>query len=335
MKIDGVEVISADGLIVNPREARLDISSLCQLDCPLCPTARNNGRAFVGRGVLSAADFSLFIDFNPQIRTIEIGNSGEVFLNPDLPAMLQYAHEKGVTIRIAEGANLNDASDDALDAIVKFGVSILRVSIDGATQRTYETYRVGGNLRKVLQNIRRINAYKEQYQRQFPRLILQFIPFGHNEDEMDKIVVLARAMKMDIFFKLNVFTGQMPVINTLHLTDLLGYSDKDAYWEKTGAVYLRELCFQLWRNPQINWDGRLLGCSVNTSKTFAENALGQHFFSAVNHERMRYARKMLMGKAPARDDIPCAFCDHFADFQKYNQWFTHEEIRAAINNKRR
>ena len=49
---------------------------------------------------------------------IEIGNSGEVFLNPDLPAILRYAHEKGVTIRIAEGANLNDAADEALEALV-------------------------------------------------------------------------------------------------------------------------------------------------------------------------------------------------------------------------
>ncbi len=33
------ERISPDCLTVYPAEARLDVSSRCQLDCPLCPVA--------------------------------------------------------------------------------------------------------------------------------------------------------------------------------------------------------------------------------------------------------------------------------------------------------
>ena len=198
MSIDSKERISPDCLTVNPVEARLDVSSLCQLDCLLCPVAQKKGRSFVGRGVLPVADFVEFVDHNPQIQMIEIGNSGEVFLNPDLPDILRYAHDKGVTIRIAEGANLNDAADEALEALVKYSVSVLRVAIDGATQETYRIYRVGGDLRKVLKNVQRINEYKKRYKSGLPRLILQFIPFGHNEHEIDKIACMARAFGMEI-----------------------------------------------------------------------------------------------------------------------------------------
>jgi hypothetical protein len=328
--------ISADCLTVYPAEARLDVSSRCQLDCVLCPVAaRRKGRSFIGRGVMPVADFVEFIDSNPQIRIIELGNSGEVFLNPDLPAILKCAGEKGVATRIAEGANLNDASDEALEALVRYGVTVLRVAIDGATQDTYRVYRVGGELKKVLGNVQRINMYKKQYGSRLPRLILQFIPFPHNEHEIKKIAVMARAMAMDMDFKLNVFNGCPPLRNHGDLIEWLGYSDKDSYLEKTGKVYMRDICLQLWRSPQINWDGRLLGCSANKSVCYAEHALGSAFATEINNGHMQYARKMLMGIAPQRDDIPCSVCDAYADYRKYNQWFAPGEIRTTMDRWQR
>jgi hypothetical protein len=333
--ITNAERISADCLTVYPAEARLDISSRCQLNCVLCPVASRKGRPFIGRGVMAVADFIEFIDANPQIRIIEMGNSGEVFLNPDLPAILKYAWEKGVATRVAEGVNLNDASNEALEAIVRYRVMILRVAMDGATQETYQKYRVGGELRKVLGNVQRINTYKKQYGSKLPRLILQFIPFPHNEHEMKKAAIIARAMGMDIDFKLNVFNGYAPLQNRENLTEWLGYFDKDSYLKKTGKVYMRDICLQLWRSPQVNWDGRLLGCSNNMSVCYAEYALGRAFFREINNGHIQYARKMLMGLAPQRDDIPCSVCGSYADYRKYNQWFTPGEIRAAMDRWQR
>ena len=332
MSIDNKERISADCLTVNPMEARIDVSSLCQLDCVLCPAAHRKGRSFVGRGILPVADFAEFIDNNPQIKIIELGNSGEVFLNPHLPDILRYASEKGVATRIAEGANLNDASDGALEALVKYGVTILRVSIDGATQESYQIYRVNGDLKKVIKNVQQINEYKKRYKSSSPHLILQFIPFGHNEHEIKKIMVMAKALGMEIHFKLNVFGG-LPLTNHSGLNEVLGYSDKESYFKETGEIYMRDICLQLWRAPQVNWDGRLLGCSANSSVNYAEYALGKAFATEINNAHIQYARKMLMGIAPARADIPCVDCDLFADYKDYNCWFTPSEITAAMDRR--
>jgi hypothetical protein len=333
MSIDSKERLSRDCLTVHPVEARLDVSSLCQLDCVLCPVVQRKGRSFVGRGFLPVADFVEFIDNNPKIKMIEIGNSGEVFLNPELPAILKYAYEKGVTIHIAEGANLNDAADEALEALVRYSVLILRVSIDGATQETYQIYRVGGDLKKVLKNVQRINEYKKRYKSSSPHLILQFIPFGHNEHEIKNILMMARVLDMEIYLKLNVFTGYLPLLKHANVTDLLGYSDKDSYLKKTGEIYMRDICLQIWRAPQLNWDGRLFGCSANSSVNYADYALGSAFATEINNAHIQYARKMLMGKAPVRSDIPCVACDSFADYTKYKRWFTPEEIRSAMNRR--
>lgn len=324
------ELVSPDCLCVSPREARLDVSSLCQLECVRCPVRQRDGRPFIGRGVMAQGEFDRFIEHNPQIRVIEIGNSGEVFLNPNLPGLLRTADEKGVTIRIAEGVNLNDASSEALEALVKYRVTTLRVAMDGVTQETYAKYRVGGTLKKVLANVRRINDYKKMYGREEPRLILQFVPFSHNEHELGKAVVLARMMGMDVDFKLNTFPDTFPLREPAALTRLLGYADKASYLGKTGKVYMREVCLQFWRAPQVNWDGRLLGCSANASVSFADYALGDAFSREINNERMRYARRMLMGQAPPRDDMPCAVCETYADFRRLGQWFTAREIRQSM-----
>ena len=247
---------------------------------------------------MPASRFIEFIDENPQIRAIEIGNSGEVFLNPELPAMLKYAHDKGVTITIKQGSNLNDASDEALEALVKYGVALLKVSIDGSTQDTYQTYRVGGNLRKVLNNVQKINELKNRSRSGRPRLILQFIPFEHNEHEIGKIAVLAKALGMELFIKLNVFKGFLPVRDHEALTRMIGFHDTESFREKTGKIYMRNICLEIWRSPQVSWDGRLLGCSHNVSGVYADNALGGRFAEEINNGAIRYAETNAHGSSP-------------------------------------
>ena len=44
------KIMSTDLLTINPVKARLDISTVCQLRCVLCPTEENNGRAFLKTG---------------------------------------------------------------------------------------------------------------------------------------------------------------------------------------------------------------------------------------------------------------------------------------------
>ena len=83
------------------------------------------------------------------------------------------------------------------------------------------------------------------------------------------------------------------------------------FLDETGIQYCRDLCLGMWTAPQINWDGRLLGCGCNTRVAFADDALGGNFLREINNERMRYARKMLMGDASPRDDIPCSDCSFY------------------------
>ncbi len=121
------------GMDVKPKAARIEVYSACQLSCPACPTTTGQNRAVIGRGHLTLAHFRRFLALNPQIRHLELGNYGEVFLNRDLPGILHHARQSRVVVRIGAGVNLNNASEKALEALVSERVERMRCSIDGAT----------------------------------------------------------------------------------------------------------------------------------------------------------------------------------------------------------
>jgi len=85
---------------------------------------------------------------------IEWSNWGEVFLNPQLILMMEYAYKKNIRLTVGNGANLNTVTPEVLEALVKYKLRYITCSIDGVSQKTYQQYRVGGNIEQVrlLQN---------------------------------------------------------------------------------------------------------------------------------------------------------------------------------------
>ena len=139
----------------------------------------------------------------------------------------------------------------------------LNLSIDGATQETYERYRVSGNLAKVFHNIERLNYYKKLYESEYPKLSWQFIIFGHNEHEIPLVKSLCKKYNMAFNPKLN-YSNFSPVRdkNFVRKESGLGVADRQEY----KSLYEKEYkapCYHCFVSPQINWDGKILGCSVN------------------------------------------------------------------------
>src|SRR5271156_5704793 len=103
-----------------PPQLRLEASSFCQLRCPSCPTTARAIHPTIGSGFLRFEDFQALIDDNPALGRIELSNYGESLLNPHLLKILEYAHSKAVPITLSNGVNLNHASDELLEGLVKY-----------------------------------------------------------------------------------------------------------------------------------------------------------------------------------------------------------------------
>lgn len=265
----------------------------------------------VGKGFLKAANFRKLVDDNPSITHIELSNYGEIFLNPELLEIMAYAHDRGVRLSADNGVNLNNVRDDVLEGLVKYGFHSMTCSVDGASAETYGKYRVRGSFENVLENIKKINEFKKLYKSNLPVLTWQFIIFGHNEHEILDANKLAESLNMTFRAKLSWEDGFSSVRNkeSVRKVSDLGVATREEFKQKFGHDYMQSICPQLWLEPQINWDGKVLGCCRNFWGDFGGNAFSDGLMNSVNNEKMAYGREMLLGKQPARDDIPCTTCE--------------------------
>jgi MoaA/NifB/PqqE/SkfB family radical SAM enzyme len=291
------------------RRIRLDVSTICQLKCKACWTADGlNRQGVVGWGLLKAERFERLLEENPDIRSIEIANWGEVFLNPEIVGIMEAAHRRGVRLSAVSGANLNRVTDEALEALVKYGFHHLSVSIDGTSRETYEQYRVGGNFDDVIANVRRINHYKRIYGSDLPHLTWQFIIFGHNEHELPEARRWAEELGMEFAPKLNHTPSVSPVKDEefVRRASGLGAASRSEYRETVQREY-NAPCIQLWNEPQINWDGKMLGCCANKYGDFG-NVFEEGLENVLTGPKFVRAKNVVLGRVSPREDDPCFGC---------------------------
>jgi len=99
----------------SPTSVRIEASSVCQLKCPLCPTADGRvAKGRVGSGTLTLENFKKILKANQTIKHIELSNYGEVFLNKELTDILKYAADNSIKISLKNGVNLNSVTCEML-----------------------------------------------------------------------------------------------------------------------------------------------------------------------------------------------------------------------------
>jgi len=128
------------------------ISYSCNYSCPGCYHGHKKElkRFFDSRQLfMRLPEFKSIVDEVAQYRIkIGLNSLGEIFLNPDAYDMIRYASQAGVRIEFDTNGSLIDPQ-----ALAEAGAADVIFSVDGFSQGTYESYRVGGNLAKVLGKI--------------------------------------------------------------------------------------------------------------------------------------------------------------------------------------
>jgi MoaA/NifB/PqqE/SkfB family radical SAM enzyme/quercetin dioxygenase-like cupin family protein len=324
---------SGNNNIIEPRSIRLEASTVCQLKCPSCPNASGDIARNLGSGFLRFEDFKDIIDRNPRVSHIELSNWGEIFLNRDLVPMMRYAHRNNVTLSASNGANLNNVTEEVLEALVKYRFTSITCSIDGASAKTYSVYRVSGDFARVLNNIRTINRYKLLYKSPYPALKWLYVAFGHNEHEISSARRMAVDLNMEFTLKLSwedLYGHPFSPIKDAELIRreaAVGAANRQEYRKKYDKEYaLRACCSYMWKMPQINYDGRVLGCPVNYWGDYG-NAFQEGLMEALNSERIQYVRDMLMGKEEMEKGTPCATCASYKRMKENRSWLTPDEVK--------
>lgn len=300
-----------------PKKLSIEACSLCQLHCYGCDLRNHpeKTKKTCGFGYLTFENFKKLVDDN-EIEQIELSNSGEIFLNPELIDIIKYSYDKNISLIDYCGVNLNYLTEEMAEALVLYDVKVLTISLDGASHKSYQIYRRGGDFNAVINNIKKINYYKKKYNSNNPRLVYKFIIFGHNEHEIDKAKELAKELDMDILFNSNYIKSYSPVKNAELVLQKTGIDVNVSVdyvlakaCQKNSQTWF--FCRALWENPQINWDGRVLGCCKGFFTPMKGNTFRGSLLNALNTPEMIYAKNMLMGKAPPLKGILCTDCQNY------------------------
>lgn len=241
-----------------PISITFEPTTSCNLRCPECPSGK---REFTRpTGMLQDDLFKNTIDeISEAVAYLIFYFQGEPFFNPKFLKMVSYASSKN--IYTATSTNAHYLDDENARKAIESGLDRLIISIDGTTQETYEQYRVGGDLKKVIEGTENIIKWKKKLNSKTPHIIFQFLVVKPNEHQLKEVEALAEKLGVDeVRFKtaqVYDYVNGNPLIPTIEK-----YS---RYQKQNDGTYLiknkmQNHCWKLWHSTVITWDGLVVPC---------------------------------------------------------------------------
>ena len=241
-----------------PISIAIEPTTSCNLRCPECPSGLRQFTRPIG--MLEPAFFKTSIDaIYKELIYLTFYFQGEPYLNPNFLEMVKYASDK--KIYTSTSTNAHYLTPDQATKTVESKLDRLIISIDGTTQETYEQYRIGGNLQKVIDGTKNIIAAKKKLKSKTPHIVFQFLVVKPNEHQLHDVKQLADELGVDeVVFKtaqVYNFENGNPLIPTNQT-----YS---RYKQQADGTYkikneLLNQCWRMWSSCVITWDGLVVPC---------------------------------------------------------------------------
>ncbi len=252
-----------------PLSISYEPTTSCNLRCPECPSGlRKFSRP---TGMLEMKRFQQAIDeFGSKLLYLIFYFQGEPYLNPKFLDMVKYASDRG--IYTATSTNAHYLKDDVAKKTIESGLDRMIISIDGTTQETYENYRIGGRLDKVIEGTKNIIKWKKELNSKTPQVIFQFLVVRPNEHQIEDVYKLGKELGVD---EVRLKTAQ--VYDYENGNDLIPTIEKYSRYkkEKDGKFSIKNKmynhCWRMWHSCVITWDGLVVPCCFDKD---AENQIG-------------------------------------------------------------
>jgi radical SAM protein with 4Fe4S-binding SPASM domain len=262
-----------------PISISFEPTTSCNLRCPECPSGlRSFSRP---TGMLEEDNFKKVIEeLKDTLLYLIFYFQGEPYLHPKFLDLVKYASGHG--IYTATSTNAHFLKDDLARKTIESGLDRLIISIDGTTQETYESYRIGGKLEKVIEGAKNIVKWKKELKSSTPHVIFQFLVVKPNEHQIEDVKKLAREVGVDeVVFK----TAQ--IYDYENGSTLIPENKKYSRYElgEDGKYSIKNKllnhCWKMWHSCVITWDGKVVPCCFDKDAHYSLGELNHDSFEAV------------------------------------------------------
>lgn len=221
-----------------PTLVDLELSTICNLKCPMCYTITDSFKEKVGSRFMDFSLFKKIIDeIGGKVPTVRLSLRGEATIHPNFIEAIKYAKDKGIN-EVSTLTNGSKLTKGFFEKMMHAGIDWVTVSVDGIEQ-TYENIRRPLKFKDILKKIKDIKSIKDENNRAKPVI---------------KIQTVWPAIKEDPEKFYNTFVSYVDLIAFNPLIDYLG-KDENVIFEEGFA------CPQHYQRLVIGSDGLAMMCS--------------------------------------------------------------------------
>jgi radical SAM protein with 4Fe4S-binding SPASM domain len=277
-----------------PVALAIEPTTSCNLRCPECPSGL---RSFTRpTGMLETKLFeNVITELKDALMYLTFYFQGEPYLHKDFLEMVKFASNNG--IYTSTSTNAHYLNYENAKATIKSGLDRVIISLDGTTQDTYQQYRIGGSLDKVIEGTKNLVAAKRELNSSTPHIIFQFLVVKPNEHQIAEAKDLSKTLGVDeIRFK----TAQ--IYDYENGSGLIPENDKYARYKKNsqGKYEIKNKllnhCWKMWHSAVITWDGLVVPCCFDKDAEYRMGNVSKNSFKDVwMSEKYLSFRKQLIG----------------------------------------
>ena len=294
-----------------PFKLKIECSSVCNLRCTMCPLHNGLKRK---QGFLKFEKFKFIYD---QVKPayLNLTGIGETFLNKDLFKIVKYAKEKRAMVKLDSNGTLLD--EETINNILKTGIDIISISIDGVDKESYEKIRVGAKFEEVKKNVKNLVRIRNE-RKSKSQIHMFFVLQEGNIKKLPDFIKLAEELGVDYIAGSFVVTlGD----NENKRNKIFNYKETEEIVRKTRETiknakpevsieplleyllkrgnkefYNKEKpCYMAWYSTFITWDGYVNPCDFSCdNEVVFGNVFKEPFKKIWNNEKIKNFRRQIL-----------------------------------------
>ena len=192
-----------------PTSLMIEPTNVCNLSCPTCPTGA--GKLRRPPGFMPLDRYKIIIDeLSNVLLDLTLHNYGEPLLHKQICEMIKYASIKGINVRLSTNGHFF-RDRNYVQKLLLAGLVDLKISLDGASQETYEKFRMGGDFDEIIRGAKLLTEEKKKLHLSIPNIEMQFILMKPNQHEMEKVHKIAEDTGVDRLYIKSVGIGMYDV----------------------------------------------------------------------------------------------------------------------------